>query len=52
MTASGRRTHDRLRAQRATVLLDGLHALDARDVAAVEAALPALEQLVEVLNRR
>ena len=52
VTASGRRTHDRLRAQRATVLLDGLHALDHHDVAAVEAALPALEQLVEVLNRR
>ncbi len=52
VTASGRRTHDRLRAQRATVLLDGLHALDPRDVAAVEAALPALEQLVEALNRR
>jgi DNA-binding MarR family transcriptional regulator len=52
VTASGRRTHDRLRAQRATVLLDGLHTLDPRDVAAVEAALPALEQLVEALNRR
>jgi DNA-binding MarR family transcriptional regulator len=52
VTASGRRTHDRLRAQRATVLLDGLHALDPRDVAAVEAALPALEQLVEALSRR
>ncbi|HEX3907204.1 MAG TPA: MarR family transcriptional regulator [Mycobacteriales bacterium] len=52
VTASGRRTHDRLRAQRATVLLDGLHALDPADIAAVEAALPALEHLVEALSRR
>jgi DNA-binding MarR family transcriptional regulator len=52
VTASGRRTYDRLRAQRAKVLLDGLHELDPRDVAAVEAALPALEKLIEVLSRR
>jgi DNA-binding MarR family transcriptional regulator len=52
VTASGRRTYDRLRAQRAKVLLDGLHELDPRDVAAVEAALPALEHLIEALSRR
>jgi DNA-binding MarR family transcriptional regulator len=52
VTAAGRRTHDRLKAQRAKVLLDGLHELDPRDVAAVEAALPALEHLIEALSRR
>jgi DNA-binding MarR family transcriptional regulator len=52
VTATGRRTYDRLRAQRAKVLLDGLHELDPRDVAAVEAALPALEHLIEALSRR
>jgi DNA-binding MarR family transcriptional regulator len=52
VTATGRRTYDRLRAQRAKVLLDGLHELGPSEVAAVEAALPALEQLIEVLNRR
>jgi DNA-binding MarR family transcriptional regulator len=52
VTATGRRTYDRLKAQRAKVLLDGLHQLDPRDVAAVEAALPALEHLIEALSRR
>jgi DNA-binding MarR family transcriptional regulator len=52
VTAAGRRTYDRLKAQRAKVLLDGLHELDPRDVAAVEAALPALEHLIEALSRR
>jgi DNA-binding MarR family transcriptional regulator len=52
VTGAGRRTYDRLRAQRAKLLLDGLHELDPRDIAAVEAALPALEHLVEALTRR
>jgi DNA-binding MarR family transcriptional regulator len=52
VTASGRRTHDRLRAERGRVLAVGLERLNADDVAAVEAALPALEALIEALGRR
>jgi DNA-binding MarR family transcriptional regulator len=52
VTASGRRTHDRLRAERGRVLTAGLSRLSPDDVAAVEAALPALEALIDALARR
>jgi DNA-binding MarR family transcriptional regulator len=52
VTASGRRTHDRLRAERGRVLMVGLERLSPSEVAAVEAALPALETLVDALARR
>jgi DNA-binding MarR family transcriptional regulator len=52
VTASGRRTHDRLRAERGRVLTAGLEQLDPRELAALEAALPALESLTEALVRR
>jgi DNA-binding MarR family transcriptional regulator len=52
VTASGRRTHDRLRAERGRVLMAGLERLSPSDVAAVEAALPALEALTDALARR
>jgi DNA-binding MarR family transcriptional regulator len=52
VTASGRRTHDRLRAERGRVLTTGLERLDPHDLAALEAALPALEALIEALARR
>jgi DNA-binding MarR family transcriptional regulator len=52
VTATGRRTHDRLRAERGRVLTDGLEQLGPNDVAAVESALPALEALIDALVRR
>jgi DNA-binding MarR family transcriptional regulator len=52
VTGTGRRTHDRVRAERGRVLAEGLQALPAADVAAVEAALPALEALIEAMGRR
>jgi DNA-binding MarR family transcriptional regulator len=52
VTASGRRTHDRLRAERGRVLTTGLERLSLADVTALEAALPALEALIEALARR
>jgi DNA-binding MarR family transcriptional regulator len=52
VTASGRRTHDRLRSERGRVLTAGLESLTPRDIAAVEAALPALEALVDAMGRR
>jgi DNA-binding MarR family transcriptional regulator len=52
VTSTGRRTHDRLRDERGRVLTDGLEALRPADVAAVEAALPALELLVDQVSRR
>lgn len=52
VTASGRRTHDRLRAERGRVLTTGLERLDPADLTALEAALPALESLIEALARR
>lgn len=52
VTASGRRTHDRLRAERGRALADGLLSLGQTDVAAVQAALPALEALVDAMSRR
>jgi DNA-binding MarR family transcriptional regulator len=51
VTAGGRRTHDRLRAERGRILADGLAALDPADRATVEAALPALEALVAAVRR-
>lgn len=52
MTPAGRRTHDRLRAERGQALTQGLESLGQSDIAAVEAALPALEALVEAMSRR
>jgi DNA-binding MarR family transcriptional regulator len=52
VTASGRRTHDRLRAERGRVLTVGLERLQSDDLAALEAALPALESLIDALARR
>jgi DNA-binding MarR family transcriptional regulator len=50
VTATGRRTHDRLRAERGRVLSAGLARLDRAEVGTLEAALPALEALVDALN--
>lgn len=50
VTAAGRRTHDKLRAQRGRVLSDGLQGLTPQERAAVEAALPALEALVDEIR--
>ena len=52
VTAAGRRTHDRLRAERGRVLRQGLDSLDSRDAASIEAALPALERLVDAMSGR
>jgi DNA-binding MarR family transcriptional regulator len=52
VTAAGRRTHDRLRAERGRALSSGLASLDPQAAAAVEAALPALESLVDAMGRR
>jgi DNA-binding MarR family transcriptional regulator len=52
VTATGRRTHDRLRAERGRVLTAGLERLDPDHVASVEAALPALEALIDALAGR
>jgi DNA-binding MarR family transcriptional regulator len=52
VTASGRRTHDRLRDERGRVLTDGLEQLAADQLVAVEAALPALEALIAAMARR
>jgi DNA-binding MarR family transcriptional regulator len=52
VTAAGRRTHDRLRAERGRALSGGLASLDPQAAAAVEAALPALEALVDAMGRR
>jgi DNA-binding MarR family transcriptional regulator len=51
VSALGRRTHDRLRAERGKILADGLAALSAGDRTLVEAALPALESLVAAVRR-
>jgi DNA-binding MarR family transcriptional regulator len=51
VTALGRRTHDRLRAERGKALADGLAAMAEPDRALVESALPALEALVEAMRR-
>jgi DNA-binding MarR family transcriptional regulator len=47
-TAAGRRRVGRLRARRVALLLDRLAHLPRADVAALQAALPALEALAEV----
>jgi hypothetical protein len=52
VTAAGRRTHDRLREERGRVLTAGLQRLTPAEVAVVEAALPALEALIEVMAGR
>jgi DNA-binding MarR family transcriptional regulator len=52
VTAAGRRTHDRLRAERGRALTAGLASLDPEAAAAVEIALPALEALVDAVGRR
>jgi len=52
VTAAGRRTHDRLRAERGRVLRQGLDSLASRDAASIEAALPALERLVDAMSGR
>jgi DNA-binding MarR family transcriptional regulator len=52
VTASGRRTHDRLRAERGRALTSGLQTLDPHSAEAIAAALPALEALVEAVGRR
>ena len=51
VTANGRRTHDRLRAERSRILADGLAALDADQRSTIESALPALEALVAAMRR-
>ena len=50
VTAAGRRTHDRLRAERGRVLADGLTGLRVTDRELIIAALPALEALVDVVR--
>ena len=52
VTATGRRTHDRLRAERGKALTAGLKGLAPAEVAAIEAALPALEALIDAMGRR
>ena len=52
VTAAGRRTHDRLRAERGRILTEGLDALTATERKSIEAALPALEKLTEVIKPR
>jgi DNA-binding MarR family transcriptional regulator len=48
-TAKGRRTHERVKTQRANLVLSGIEALPADQRAALRAALPALESLAETL---
>jgi DNA-binding MarR family transcriptional regulator len=48
-TAKGRRTHERVKAQRANLVLHGIAALPADQQAALRAALPALESLAEAM---
>ena len=52
VTALGRRTHDRLRADRGRLLADALDRIDPHQRAALEAALPALEALVEATRTK
>jgi DNA-binding MarR family transcriptional regulator len=47
VTEAGRRTHDRLRAERGRVLADALAALTPSQRSLIEAALPALEALAD-----
>lgn len=50
VTAAGRRTHDKFRAQRGRILAAGLDGLAPAQVAAIEAALPALEALADAVR--
>jgi DNA-binding MarR family transcriptional regulator len=50
-TAAGRRTHDKLRAERGRILAEGLADLGADDLARLEAALPALEAFADAVLR-
>jgi DNA-binding MarR family transcriptional regulator len=50
VTAAGRKTHDRLRAERGRVLAEGLAQLDPADRGRLEAALPALEALADAVR--
>jgi DNA-binding MarR family transcriptional regulator len=50
VTAPGRRTHDRLRADRGRLLAEGLARLGSEDRDRLEAALPALEALVAAVR--
>jgi len=52
VTAAGRRTHDRLRAERARVLTAGLEELSLEEQTLIQAALPALEALAAAISRR
>lgn len=52
ITASGARLHTRLRRERTRILADALGRLNAEQGAAVVAALPALEELADVLHPR
>jgi DNA-binding MarR family transcriptional regulator len=50
VTATGRRTHDRLRAERGRILASGLAALEPAQRSAIESALPAFEALVAAMR--
>jgi DNA-binding MarR family transcriptional regulator len=50
-TAAGERIHQRIKAQRAAVVSQCIAVLAAPEVAALEAALPALEALADALQR-
>jgi DNA-binding MarR family transcriptional regulator len=52
VTAAGRKTHDRLRDERGRVLADGLADLSPADRDRLEAALPALEALVDAVRQK
>jgi DNA-binding MarR family transcriptional regulator len=51
-TSSGRRLHERLRAQRTAALLTRLERLPPGSSAALVAALPALEELADALSEK
>jgi DNA-binding MarR family transcriptional regulator len=50
VTAAGEQVHDRVRAQRTTVMTDCLHGLPAETTAALLAAVPDLEALARALK--
>ncbi len=52
VTATGRRTHERLRAERGRILASGLETLDPAHRTAIEDALPALEALVAAMRQK
>lgn len=51
VTAAGRRTHDKVRAERGRILAEGLAELGADELARIEAALPALEAFADAVLR-